>query len=370
MKVFVTGTRGVPDIPGGVERHCEHLYPLLVENGVSVRLARRSSYVTSTLAAWKGLELVDIYSPKKKKFEAIIHTLLAIISAKRWGADIVHIHAIGPAIMVPFARMLGMRVVLTNHGPDYDRQKWGKVAKQMLRLGEYVGCKYANQVVVISTPIAGIVSTRCGRSSNLIYNGVPIPGLEQGTAFPDSLGLEKGKYLLAVARLVPEKGLHDLLDAFEALGARDIKLVIAGDADHEDEYSRNLKTRAAGNPRVIMPGYVTGRNLSELYTHAGVFVLPSYHEGLPIALLEALSYGLNTVVSDIPANLEVNLGASHYFEVGDPDALARRLNIAICDDWSNTDRNNAIEFVQTKYNWNKIADQTLGVYNKVLADKH
>jgi len=366
MKVFVTGTRGVPGVAGGVERHCEQLYPLIVERGVQVKLARRSSYVFQPLIVWKGIELVDIYSPKKKSLEAIVHTWLAILSARKWGADIVHVHAVGPAIVAPIARLLGMRVVVTNHGPDYERQKWGRAARLVLRLGEYLGCKFANEVVVISVPIAEIVSERCGRSSHLIYNGVPVPELETGSGFPEGLGLQRGKYLLAVARLVPEKGLHDLLDAFGRLDT-DYKLVIAGDADHEDTYSRQLKQKAASAPGVIMPGYVTGRDLAELYTHAGVFVLPSYHEGLPISLLEALSYGVQTLVSDIPANSEVKLDSSHYFKVGNVDSLATKLHDAICRNWDTIDRNGAREFVRKKYNWDDIAIQTVAVYNKALS---
>lgn len=368
MKVFVTGTRGVPDIPGGVERHCEQLYPRLAAKGVSVRLARRSAYVVNTLANWKGIELVDIYSPRQKSVEAIIHTFLAVIRARRWRADLVHVHAIGPGIMVPFARLLGLRVVVTNHGPDYDRQKWSGAAKLVLRLGEYLGCKFAHEVVVISTPIAEIVTRRCGRSSNLIYNGVPLPDVETGSAYPESLGLAKGKYLLAVARLVPEKGLDDLLEAFTGLDCG-YKLVIAGDADHEDAYSRQLKSKAATTPGVVMPGYVTGRDLAELYTHAGVFVLPSYHEGLPISLLEALSFGLQTVVSNIPANCEVKLDSSHYFQVGEVDDLAKSLRSAITRNWDAIDRNKARELVQKKYNWDDIANQTLAVYEKALLSR-
>ncbi len=349
-----------------MERHCEQLYPLLVEMGVTVRLARRSSYINDSLEGWKGVELVDIYSPRKKSLEAIVHTCLAMFSARRWGADIVHVHAIGPAIMVPLARVLGMRVVVTNHGPDYDRQKWGWAARKILRLGEYLGCKFANEVIVISTTIAEIVSRRCGRGSNLIYNGVPIPELRADSSYLESLGLEKGKYILAVARLVPEKGLHDLLSAFERMGPGS-SLVIAGDADHEDEYSREIKARAAGIPDVSMPGYVTGDDLVQLYTHAGVFVLPSYHEGLPISLLEALSYGLRTVVSNIPANLEVDLDQSHYFDVGDIDDLVEKLSTALSTDWSSEQRTSTREFVGATYNWNDIAGKTLAVYRGALA---
>ncbi len=174
MKIFVTGTRGIPDIPGGVEKHCEQLYPRIVAKGHEVLLARRPDYAKDTLTEWRGVKLVDCFAPKKKSLEAIVHTVGAIIQARKWGADVIHIHAIGPALVVPFARLLGMRVVFTNHGPDYDRQKWGGLAKFMLKLGEKLGGIFANEVVVISEVIREIIQKRCKRQSHLIYNGVEI----------------------------------------------------------------------------------------------------------------------------------------------------------------------------------------------------
>jgi len=297
--------------------------------------------------------------------EAIIHTTLALFYAKRWGADIVHIHAIGPALMAPLGRILGMKVVVTHHGPDYDRQKWSKLAKVVLRFGEYLGCKFANEVIVISEPIRDIVKRRCNRSSNLIYNGVPIPKLMSDWDYLESIGLEKGGYLLSVARLVPEKGLHDLIDVFEGMDI-DLKLVIAGDSDHEDTYSKMLKDRAEKNDNIIMPGYVTGRDLGQLFTHARLFVLPSYHEGLPIALLEALSFGLPVVVSDIPANTEVKLAPECYFPVGITDMLRKKLYQALDDAVTDDKREEIRHWVGKKYNWDAISVQTLNVYEKVL----
>ena len=364
MKVFVIGTRGIPGIPGGVEQHCEQLYPLIAKNNIRVKLSRRSSYVKDKLREWKGVELVDIYSPKTKSLEAIIHTSLSIIYAKFWGADIVHIHAIGPAIMTPLARILRMRVVVTNHGPDYDRQKWGGLAKSILRLGEYLGCKYANEVIVISEHIRGIVQKRCSRDSNLIYNGVPIPELVTSTSYIKSLSLAPQGYIIAVARLVPEKGLNDLIDAFEALDS-DVKLVIAGDSDHEDSYSKGLKNRAKLNDNIFMPGYVTGSDLEQLFTHARLFAMPSYHEGLPIALLEALSYGLPVVVSDIPANAEVGLASGCYFPVGNVELLTHTITSWLKLDINESYKLNIQSWVSRKYNWDNISNSTISMYQSL-----
>ena len=361
MKIFVTGTRGIPNIPGGVEEHCKNLYPILANSGMKIRISRRSQYVKDTLESWQGVELVDLYSPPTKSVEAIVHTFLSVWNAMKWKADIVHIHAVGPALLIPLARLIGLKVVFTNHGPDYDRQKWGRLAKSALKLGEYIGCKFANEIIVISEHIQGIVKQRTGRDSTLIFNGVAIPEIRQDTDFLSEMGLEPGKYLLAVARLVPEKGLHDLMDAHESLGP-EMKLVIAGDADHETPYSQSLKARASKNPNIVMPGYVTGEDLGQLYSHAKLFVLPSYHEGLPISLLEALSYGLPAAVSDIPANTAVNLSDDSYFAVGDTDALAKLIYRKINETQADSERLEIISRVKHQYDWHIIADQTLAVY--------
>jgi len=364
MKIFVTGTRGIPDIPGGVETHCQHLYPLIAAQGHEVVLARRSSYVVDSLTEWHGVRLVDCFSPRRKSVEAIVHTFLAILEARRCRADLVHIHAIGPALLVPFARLLGLRVVFTNHGPDYDRGKWGRLARFVLRAGEKTGGKWANEIIVISEVIRSIIRRRCGRESNLIYNGVPLPVLSEQKEFLEKHGIKPGQYLLAVARFVPEKGLSDLIESFwrSSVGGQ---LVIAGDADHETEYSRQIKEMAKSDERIILTGYITGDDLLGVFRYARLFVLPSYHEGLPIALLEAMSYGLDVLVSDIPANLEVGLPDECYFSCGNIDDLAEKIDSHFQRE-PVADRYGFRERIQKDYDWQKIAAQTIKVYEKAL----
>ena len=152
MKIVVTGTRGIPDIQGGVETHCEQLYPRIAAMGHDVTVIRRTPYVTpeNIRDEYRGVRLADVFAPRRKSVEAIVHTFLAVLKARSLRPDVLHIHAIGPSLMVPFARLLGMRVVTTNHGPDYDRQKWGVLAKTALRLGERFGTRFSNKVIVIS----------------------------------------------------------------------------------------------------------------------------------------------------------------------------------------------------------------------------
>lgn len=393
-KIVVTGTRGVPNIMGGVETHCEELFPRLVKMGYDVTILRRDNYVTELSDAevkdgqWKGVKLVDVPSPKKKSFEAIVHTFRAINKAKALGADIVHIHAIGPALVTPYAKMRGLKVVFTHHGPDYDRDKWGFAAKTMLKLGETLGCKFADHVIVISDVIKSLIARRCRRTKNvsLIYNGVPEPELCHEPEYFKSLGVEEGKYILGMCRFVPEKHLHDLVEAYKKVKGEwlkvkgcecPVKLVLAGDTDFEDDYSRGLKKMARENG-VVLTGFVRGKKLHSLLTNALCYSLPSSHEGLPIALLEAMSYQLPVITSAIPANLEVGLKAyslnenenlryenedkdenlvEPYHEVGDVEALADKL-MKICQHPMKR-----IKYDMGKYDWDKIAKQVAEVYD-------
>lgn len=370
MKIFVSGTRGIPDIPGGVEKHCQELYPLIAAMGHEVYLATRRPYVATPRKEWHGVRLVHTYCPRSKSLEAIVHTFAAVLKARWLCPDIIHIHAVGPGLMVPLARLLGLRVVVTNHGPDYDRQKWGYAAKMMLRLGEYIGGKYANEVIVISRVIADIIRQRCGRSSDLIYNGVHLPPAPAAVDHLERFGINPaGGHILAVARFVPEKGLHDLVEAFSLLQG-DVQLVITGDADHASDYSKNLKNLASRDKRIILTGYITGEPLHQLYSHAGLFVLPSYHEGLPIVLLEAMSYGLSVLVSDIPANREVDLAPARYFQPGNIEELHEKLQKLGSQGITLGEQAHFRKRITQNYNWPTIAEQTVAVYNKALSGKN
>ncbi len=362
-KIVVVGTRGIPNIMGGVETHCEELFPLVAKKGYDVTVVRRSDYVKDNLTEWNGVRLVDVRSPKKKSFEAIIHTFKAINVAKKIGADVLHIHAIGPAILTPYAKMKGMKVVFTHHGPDYDRKKWGFFAKTMLKFGERMGCVFADEVIVISDVIRNLVADKYNRKCNvhLIHNGVPEPEIEDCPDYFSGLGIEPEMYVMGMCRFVPEKNLHHLIEAFSLFKERHpesrLRLVLAGDADFEDDYSIKLK-RMAKEAGVVMTGFVKGKKLHSLLTHARCFVLPSSHEGLPIALLEAMSYHLPVVVSDIPANLEVGLSADAYFPVGNVALLAEKLETVLEDD-----SQIRIHYDLEKYQWSRIADQVVSVYN-------
>lgn len=365
IKVIVTGTRGIPNILGGVETHCEELYPRLVQTGYDITVIRRSCYITDDIRInnYKGIHIKDIYAPRKKSLEAIVHTFLAILYAKKVHADILHIHAIGPSLLTPFARILGLKVVMTHHGPDYDRQKWGFLAKWILRNGEKMGARYANEVIVISNVINNILQEKYKReNAHLIFNGVTLPEKTQSTDYIIQLGLSPQKYILAMGRFVEEKGFDLLINAFSKLNQNEYKLVIAGDADHPSAYSENLKQLAQKN-NVILTGFIKGKKLNEILSNAALFVLPSFHEGLPISLLEAMSYDLDILVSNIPANLLPELNTEDYFQVGSVHDLTEKLQKKIANIILNRKHD------LSSYNWNNIAMQVDSVYQQLLKTK-
>lgn len=362
MKVLVMGTRGIPNIQGGVETHCQELYPRLVALGCNVTLLTRRSYIKDQGKSFRGVNLKHLYAPRSKSLEAIVHSFVCVLYAFLSRPDLVHVHAIGPSLMVPFARLLRLRVVVTNHGPDYDRQKWGGIASLVLRAGEMFGAKFANRVIVISSTIKSLMERKYSvENSALIPNGVNMPKLGGDTSFLDNLGVKPSKYILAVGRFVEEKGFHDLIDAFQMAGFPEYKLVLVGGADHDTQYSLALKNKCI-RAGVITTGFIQGEDLAQIYKNARLFVLPSYHEGLPIVLLEAMSFGLEILASNIPANQEVELGQDRYFEVGNTtsltSAMLRLLEIKIKPDYT--------KVLKDKYNWDSVAEKTQLVYKSVL----
>jgi glycosyltransferase involved in cell wall biosynthesis len=364
MKIIVLGTRGIPNVQGGVETHCEELFPRLVKRGCHVELITRKPYIDRERRkkAYGGVKLKHLYAPKKRSVEAIIHSILGVIYARTRNPDIIHIHAIGPSLVVPLAKLLGLKVITTNHGPDYDRQKWGKIAKLVLKIGEKFGAKYSDKIIVISTVIQNNLRELYKRyDTDLIYNGVNIPNISDKCDYLKELGVEKRKYIFTAGRFVPEKGFHDLIKAYEMIKSKEYKLVISGDSDHPSQYRDELNKMAKENG-VILTGFIKGEKLQQLFSHAALFVLPSYHEGLPIALLEAMSYNLRVLVSNIPANKAVNLDYKHYFSVGNIQQLSVKIDKIINSKF----KTNYQDLIKKKYNWDIIAQKTFNVYKSLL----
>lgn len=364
LKIAVLGMRGIPDVMGGVETHCNALYPRIVAKGHQVTLFARKGYVPGTPYSYHGVLVESLWTPRKKSLEALFHTAYGVlcVAARRKDFDLLHIHGIGPSLLVPFARLVGLKTVMTHHGPDYDRQKWGVMAKFVIRMGERQGCRFADAVITVSKHVRETVRQLYGCNGRYVPNGVPLPAVLPPGGAMAKFGLTAGRYLLAVGRFVPEKGFHDLLEAFRGVETG-WQLVIAGASDHEDSYSTGLKAMAAADSRVILTGFIKGAELGEIYSNAGMFILPSYHEGLPIALLEAMSYDLPILASNIPANREL-AEEVETFPVGNVEALRERIRYFLSGSFPLLSKRERIE---DEFNWDLVADETEQVYLGVVA---
>jgi glycosyltransferase involved in cell wall biosynthesis len=361
---MVLGLRGIPDVPGGVETHAQHLYPRLAALGCQVEVLVRTPFVPKERRWFGQVRCRRIWCPRTQGLEAFVHSAFGVIYAGFARPDILHIHAVGPALVTPIARLLGLPVVVTHHGPDYERAKWRAFARWVLRLGESAGMNFANARIAISRVIVDLIRTKYMRESYLIPNGVVLQEPSVASEYVRSIGLELGRYFLQVSRIVPEKRQLDLVRAYRALQPTDWKLVLVGGTD-TDAYSRQLQAEASA-AGAVLTGFQTGAPLHELYSHAGAFVLPSSHEGLPIAMLEALSYGLPVLASDIPGNLEVGLDASDYFPLGDIAALSSKLRSVSEKETADASNRTRSRLIAQRYNWDKIAEDTLDVYDRVL----
>ena len=368
IKIVVLGTRGFPNVQGGVEKHCEELYPRLVKLGCDVTVLVRSPYVPKEekIKVWKGVKFEYIWCPRKKSLEAIIHSFLGVFKAKNIKPDILHIHSIGPSLVTPIAKKLGLKIVMTHHGPDYYRKKWGNIAKTVLKLGEYFGINFSDKIIVISKWVKELIQRKYKKNSVFIPNGVSIQNPCPPGEILKKFKLKKGSYVFTACRFVPEKGILDLIKAYRRLNNPPFKLVIAGDADHEDEYSKKVKYEASKSKNIILTGFISGESLRELYSNAALFILPSYYEGLPIALLEALSYGLPVLVSDIPAHREIPLKDFRYFKVGNIDELSDKLLKLYYLGIDKKERDSILRLLQNIYNWDIVAEKVLKVYRDIL----
>jgi glycosyltransferase involved in cell wall biosynthesis len=369
MKISVLGIRGFPDVQGGAEKHAEELYRRLARSGGDITVYTRKPYMKTLLKEWEGIHLKHLWSPLKSSVETLFHTFLGSIHCLFKRPEIVHIHNIGPGLFIPMFRLAGLRVVMTYHSINYNHQKWNALARTMLRLGEYFSLRLADRVIVVSNATRDMLEAKYRRRDLvMIPNGVDQPSILPPGETLKRYNLSSRKYIFLAARFSPEKGVRDLVEAYAKLEKPGFNLVLAGDADQESDYSRDLKRRAKEIPGLVLTGFISGSPLSELYSNAGLFVLPSYSEGMPIALLEAMSYELPVLASDIPQNREMDLPPERYFPVGDIDALAAKLEDCFAKGIDEKEKKHQQSLIRDRYNWDRIAEQTLAVYRSIVGE--
>lgn len=369
--VAVVGLRGIPDVQGGIESHVAAIYGRMkaLDPGARLLVTARRPYVPCKPYRYAGVVVLPIWALKNKYLETILHTFFALVVLRlRVRPDVVHIHAIGPGLMAPLARLLGMRVVFTHHGTDYEREKWGWFAKRVLRLGEQVAIASADETIIVGKSLCNRVREDFpakAQSIQYVPNGASVPSgpakgevrdsrhLDNGVL--EELGIRPSQYFLTVGRMVPEKRIHDIIDAHNKLRQNTRPgevwpMVVVGRADFEDHYSRRIRDIAGSD--VIFAGFRTGAELRALYHGAGLFLLASSHEGLPIAGLEAMAAGAPVLLSDIQPNVDIALAEPCYFPLGDTRALADRMGAP--------DQSVRIAPPDriAPYDWQRIADQT------------
>jgi glycosyltransferase involved in cell wall biosynthesis len=364
--VMVMGLRGVPNVPGGVEVHAAELYPRLAALGAHVTVLGRTPYrPVDSPATWKGVTVRWLWSPRIQGWEALVHTFLGVLYAGIRRPDVVHIHAVGPWLFLPLAKLFRLKVVITHHGQDYLREKWNAPARAVLRLGERLGISLADEKIVISHRILDMVRSKYHSEACLIPNGVGDLVRVTGKALVARHALTPYRYVIQVSRLVPEKRQLDLIAAFKAANLPGWKLLLVGGAQGSQGYANLVAQQCAGNGAIVRTGFLPATEVHELLAHAGVFVLPSSHEGLPISLLEAMKLGTPALASDIPANLEIGLDASCYFPVGDVATLAARLSeVAQLTPEARSVIAQRLRNSCAGYDWDSIAESTLRVLER------
>ena len=326
MKICAIGLRGIPDVMGGIETHCEHLYPRLasLDETLEIIVVGRSGYAKSGKVS--NVRVVTLWAPRQKALETLVHTPLAILYARLFlHPDVIHLHAVGPGFFAPLARLLGFRVICTHHATDYDRPKWGRLGRWFLKTGERMMAMFADEVICVSSWIETQLANEYPEAKErlvTIRNGAPpaVSGDSSAEGLLASLGLEKDSYILCVGRLDPSKAFHDVVRAFELAKPRDLKLVIVGGSMGSDEYAAELKAFASDT--VVFTGPRSAEHVRTLYKSAALFVHPSYQEGFAMVVLEALAADAPILLSNIPAHLEAGLDPQSYFPRGDVPALA------------------------------------------------
>lgn len=368
MRINVIGTRGFPNVPGGVERHCESIYYRIASKECTVTVFRRKRYIkkigNGTLS--KHITFKDIYSPKNRNLETLVHSITCALCCIVDRPDLIHIHNIGPALVLPLLKLFKVKTVVTYHSKNYQQEKWGYFAKKVLVFGEKMAFNLADKVIFVS--INEFKNTSCLKKIH-IPNGVELQKSTDETPFLNKIGLLSGEYILFVGRFVPEKGIVDLINSYKKINCKE-KLVLAGDADHTTEYSKIIYDLAKKDSRIILTGYITGNPLNELYSNTKVFVLPSHNEGFPIVLLEALNHGVPVLASNIQANMEVADSKNiTYFKTGSILDLARKLRTILIAKKSCPEKREQLNNYLKAYNWDTISKRTLNLYREIIESR-
>lgn len=362
MKIAMLGHKRVPSREGGVEIVVGEIASRMAKKMHEVTCYNRSRRETKKIKEHNGIRIKWVFTIDVRGIAAMTSSLFASISAALSNFDVVHYHAEGPSAMCFIPKLFKKRIVVTIHGLDWQRDKWGGFATKYLLWGEKMAVKYADEIIVLSENVKQYFKDTYNRDTCFIPNGIVKHEPLEAKLIKEKWNLEKDDYILYLGRIVPEKGLTYLVDAYNKLNT-DKKLVIAGGASDTNSFYCGLRAKAQDNANIIFTDFVHGNELGELYSNAYAYVLPSDLEGMPMSLLEAMSYGNCCLVSDIPECTEAVADKALHFKKGDVDDLAEKLQM-LCDNKEIVEKykNEASDYVCNRYNWDDIVDETLKLY--------
>lgn len=373
MKIAMIGHKRIPSREGGIEivvaelskRMAAQGHDVTAYNRKSEHIAGKDFEQSEKIKQWQGVKIKWVKTPDSSKLNAIVYSFFATLRAVFSRFDIIHFHAEGPASMVILAKLFRKRSVVTIHGLDWQRSKWGGFATKFLKFGERMAAKYADEIIVLSKNVQDYFIKVYGRKTVFIPNGISKPDNYEPEIIKNKYGLDKDGYILFLGRLVPEKGVHYLIEAYKELDT-DKKLVIAGGSSHTKEYESELKALANGNENIIFTGFIQGKELDELYSNAYIYCLPSDLEGMPISLLEAMSYGNCCLTSNIAECSEVCGENAVYFEQGNVQSLKSMLEELLKNEERVSKlKNAAARYILSRYNWDNVCDDTLKLYESI-----
>lgn len=369
LNIAMLGQKRVPSREGGVEVVVEELSTRMVAMGHRVTCYNRSGhhisgkeFDTEALKSYKGIRLKTVPTVNRKGFAAMTSSVFGALFCAFSPYDVVHFHAEGPCAMLWLPKLFGKRCIATIHGIDWQRAKWGGLASRYIKFGEWVAVHCADEIIVLSQNVQNYFLENYGRKTVFIPNGISRPVCYEAEEITALYGLRKNDYILFLGRLVPEKGLANLVLAFRQVKTSK-KLVIAGGSSDSGVFKRELIALADGDDRILFTDFVQGRPLEELYSNAYFYTLPSDLEGMPLSLLEAMSYGNACLVSDIPECTEVVKNHAVTFQKGNRDDLQEKLQM-LCDSPETVAqfKEGACEYILGKYNWDDVVQQTLALY--------
>lgn len=371
LRIAMLGHKRIPSREGGIEIVVEELATRMAKRSHSVTCYNRkghnvagSEFDGTKLKTYKGVTLQEVFTIDKRGLAAMTASVSASLRAALGNYDVVHIHAEGPAFMCWLPKLFGKKVIVTVHGLDHQRAKWGKFASWYIRSGEKNAVRFADEIIVLSKGVQDYFQNTYGRNTRFIPNGVNKAKLRKARQITEKWGLTKDSYILYLGRIVPEKGERYLIEAFKQTKT-DKKLVIAGGSSDTQAFMDELKSLAKDDDRIIFTGFVQGEILEELYSNPYIYTLPSDLEGMPLSLLEAMSYGNCCLTSDIPECAEVVEDKALLFRKSDVSDLKAKLQNA-CDhpEMVESYKAQAEEFICRKYNWDDVVEKTLKLYQR------